>query len=83
MPKRRKKQEKPEEPKVLTVPCPLKGHRHELRLKPHPVRPDLVIAQCSGRDVYCGRATARTVVESDGPAWTYVVPNFDDEQQGG
>lgn len=71
----KKKKQQPEKPK--TVKCPLRGHKHELPLIPSPGRPDLLIAQCSGRDVYQMRAAPQPrPVE---PAIVnYVVPNYED-----
>jgi hypothetical protein len=76
---KKKKQQEPERPK--TIKCPLRGHRHELPLIPHPDRPDLVIAQCNGRDVYQTSSSLKSrPVE---PATNYVVPNFDKENKKG
>lgn len=89
MAKRKKKQQEPEKPK--TVKCPLRGHNHDLLLIVSPDRPDLLIAQCSGRDVYQTSANPPRPVEpayggyavrqvDDEPAIVnYVVPNYEDE----
>jgi len=36
---------------VNTVACPLRGHRHKLKLVEHYERPDLLIAYCENREV--------------------------------
>lgn len=71
---------KKEPPKAKTVVCPLRGHKHDLELVPHPDRPDLVIARCEGRDVYQAPATeAIRPVDSKMAGFTYVVPTYKGE----
>lgn len=75
---RKKKQQ--EAPKVTAVPCPLKGHKHDLALIPHPDRPDMVIARCNGRDVYMAPVTESTrPVDPEMAGFTYVIPSYQDE----
>jgi len=75
----KKKKQQPEKPK--TVRCPLRGHNHELPLIPHPNRPDLLIAQCSGRDVYQARTSdTPRPVDPDIAGFNYVVPHYDERE---
>jgi hypothetical protein len=66
--------------KPKTVACPLRGHKHDLALVPHPDRPDLVIARCAGRDVY--QAPASETIRPVDPkmaGFKYVVPTYKGE----
>jgi len=75
---RKKKTEEPQKPK--TVKCPLRGHKHDLPLVPHPDRPDLVIARCDNRDVYQAPATESIrPVDPKMAGFTYVVPTYEGE----
>lgn len=67
-------------PSPKTVPCPVRGHKHDLALVPHPDRPDLVIARCGDRDVYQTRAkpTIRPV-DPQMADFHYVIPRYEDE----
>lgn len=77
---RQKNKTTEEAPKPKTVKCPLRGHKHDLPLIPHPDRPDLVIARCGDRDVYQARATeAIRPVDPRMAGFTYVVPKFEGE----
>lgn len=75
---RKKKKEEPQKPK--TVRCPVRGHRHELELLPHPERPDLVIARCGDRDVYQAPASESIrPVDPKMAGFTYVVNHYQGE----
>jgi hypothetical protein len=74
----KKKKEEPRKPK--TVACPLRGHKHDLALIPHPERPDLVIARCGDRDVYQAPASESIrPVDPKMAGFTYVVPTYKGE----
>lgn len=77
MPRRRKKKE---EPKPLTVACPVRGHRHTLEYVEHPERPDLLIAYCEDRSVaQIANPEIHTYIEPpEESSYTYVVPSSDE-----
>jgi len=77
---RKKKKEKP-----TTIPCPIRGHSHNLELMDHPDRDDLVIARCGRRDVYQAPKNPARPVEPAVTNYSYKVPSFssDDSKDKG